>query len=49
LAHAFLAQDESRLRFYEMRIQEMSPRALSKHGVVRSDEQRVTWWAPIRP
>ena len=49
LAHALLAQAESQLRFYEKRIKELPLRILSKHGVVRSDEQRVTWREPIRP
>jgi ATP adenylyltransferase len=35
LAHAFLAQDESQLRFYEKRIKEMPLRVLTRHGIVR--------------
>ncbi len=42
LAHAFLAQDESQLRFYEKRIKEMPLRVLTKHGVVRHDGQLVS-------
>ncbi len=42
LAHAFLAQDESQLRFYEKRIKEMPLRVLSKYGVVRRDGQLVS-------
>ena len=37
LAHAFLVQDESQLRFYEKRIKEMPLRVLAKHGVIRHD------------
>lgn len=37
LAHAFLAQDESQLLFYEKRIKEMPLRVLTGHGVVRRD------------
>ena len=42
LAHAFLAQDESQLRFYEQRIKEMPLRVLTKHGVVKHDGPLVT-------
>jgi len=46
LAHAFLAQDESQLRFYERRIKEMPLRVLTKHGIVRHDGQLVSLVVP---
>ena len=42
LAHAFLAQDESQLRFYEQRVKEVSLGVAAKHGVVRHDGQLVS-------
>lgn len=42
LAHAFLSQDESQLRFYEQRIKEMPLRVLAKHGVVKHDGQLIS-------
>src|SRR5512145_1248185 len=47
LAHAFLAQDESQLRFYEQRIKEMPLRVLAKHGVVQHDGQLVSLTVPV--
>ena len=41
LAHAFLAQDESQLRFYEKRIKEMPLRVLTKHGTCRGTSRRA--------
>jgi ATP adenylyltransferase len=46
LAHAFLAQDESQLQFYETRIKEMPLRILAKHGVVQHDGQLVSLAVP---
>jgi phosphate starvation-inducible protein PhoH len=34
LAQAFVAEDESQLRYYEQRIKEMPMRVLSRHGVI---------------
>lgn len=42
LAHAFLAQDESQLRFYEKRIKAMPLRVLTKHGVVRHEQGLIS-------
>jgi ATP adenylyltransferase len=42
LAHAFVAQDESQLLFYEKRIKEMPLRVLADHGVVRRDGDVVS-------
>lgn len=42
LAHAFLAQDESQLLFYEQRIKEMPLRVLKSHGVVESADGLVS-------
>jgi ATP adenylyltransferase len=42
LAGAFLAQDESQLRYYEKRIKEMPLKVLSKHGVVEKDRDLVS-------
>lgn len=41
LAHAFLAQDESQLLYYENRIRNMPIPVLAKHGVVERDGQLV--------
>jgi predicted house-cleaning noncanonical NTP pyrophosphatase (MazG superfamily) len=37
LAQAFLAQDESQLRYYEQRIKEMPAKVLARHGVVERE------------
>ena len=42
LAHAFVAQDESQLRFYEDRIKRMPVPVLSGHGVVKRDGDFVS-------
>jgi diadenosine tetraphosphate (Ap4A) HIT family hydrolase len=41
LAQAFVAQDESQLRFYEKRIKEMPLKVLTRHGVVEHREGLV--------
>jgi diadenosine tetraphosphate (Ap4A) HIT family hydrolase len=41
LAHAFLAQDESQLRFYESRIKQMPVPVLKRRGVISNDGQLV--------
>ena len=46
LAHAFLAQDESQLRFCEQRVKEISLGVVAKHGVVRHDGQLVSVAVP---
>ncbi|MBP1687699.1 MAG: hypothetical protein H6Q33_3842 [Deltaproteobacteria bacterium] len=42
LAHAFVAQDESQLRFYEDRIKRMPVPVLSGHGVVKREGDFVS-------
>jgi hypothetical protein len=41
LAHAFVAQDESQLRFYERRIREMPVPVLLKRGVIKREGELV--------
>ena len=41
LAHGFLAQDESQLRFYESRIKQMPVPVLKKRGVISNDGELV--------
>jgi ATP adenylyltransferase len=42
LAHAFLSQEESQLKYYEKSIKEMPLRVLSKHQVVSKDGELVS-------
>jgi ATP adenylyltransferase len=42
LAHGFLAQDESQLRYYESRIRQMPLPVLKKRGVISHDGELVT-------
>ncbi len=46
LAQAFVAEDESQLRYYEQRIREMPVRVLSRHGVLAREGQLVTLSVP---
>jgi hypothetical protein len=46
LAHAFLAQDESQLQFYERRIKGMPLKVLAKHGVVGREGDLVSLTTP---
>ena len=42
LAHGFLAQDESQLRFYENRIKQMPVPVLRKRGVISKEGELVS-------
>jgi hypothetical protein len=42
IAHGFLAQDESQLRYYENRIKQMPVPVLKKRGVITKEGELVT-------